>query len=587
MNNQNYKKIALLLATFLSGTVLATGCGPTTEEPSVDPTKTTIIKLQNYDCGYGRDYLVETAKKFQDAVKDVSYETGKTGVYIDILPTQTNATGNELLTNLPNSNYEVFFTNEIHPALLKNNGYLMDISDIMNATSADNVGRFAEETSIYDRMYPDWQNYYLEDDGSMYGFPLFMQFYNFTYDAELLETKKMYIRKDSTDTKLNFTSDKSQFSTGPDGKTGVIDGVDYSLDDGMPATYDQFYLWCDALSNTAGVLPIHYSGIYQQHVDFALQQLWAEFEGADNVKACWTFDGTEMSDLINVDDNGNVTYLPTTEITTENGYMVQKQEGRYRAMQFAKKLADNSAKWINPYSFSGSESHTEAQGTYISSKYTTEPILMLAEGGYWESEASDAFAKLENRKGGKHDRKFALLPTPKYSRDQVGERSTLLTNTGGSVVVKKSVENAANKQAIIDFLLFFNSEEMMAFENTQCPLSRPFEYEISEETRNSMTNYQKSVYDRTHHANVDVVFAGDRNEFTFANYDQLDYYYYVFYSRYKPNSDITSYLSVKTFKDYSTVTPEAYFNGFYNYFTHKNTANSKSVWESMLNKIQG
>lgn len=438
MNQQNRKKLALLIATVLSGTAVMASCGGNNGEGKPDPTKTTYIYLQNYDCGYGREYLIETAKKFEEAVKDISYEEGKTGVHIEMLHTQTNSTGKGLLTNLPSSQYEVFFTNEIHPTLLKTNGFIMDISDIMNATSADNIGRFAGETSIYDRMYPDWQDYYLEEDGSMYGFPLFMQTYNFTYDAELLETKKMYIRKDSTDAKLNFTSDKAQFSTGPDGKTGVIDGVDYSLDDGLPATYDQFYLWCDALANSAGVIPIHYSGIYQQHIDFALQQLWAEFEGKDNVKACWTFDGTEMSDLINVDDSGNVTYLPKTAITTENGYMVQKQEGRYRAMQFAEKLADNRAKWINPYSFSGSESHTEAQGTYISSKYTTTPILMLAEGGYWEAEATESFTKLENRNGGKHDRKFALLPTPKYSREQVGERSTLLTMTGGSVVVKIS-----------------------------------------------------------------------------------------------------------------------------------------------------
>lgn len=149
------------------------------------------------------------------------------------------------------------------------------------------------------------------------------------------------------------------------------------------------------------------------------------------------------------------------------------------------------------------------------------------------------------------------------------------------------METAANKQAIIDFLLFFNSEEMMEFQNTHCPLARPFDYELSEETRNSMTTYQKSMYDRTHHANVDVVFAGDRNDFTFANFDQLDFYYYIFYSRYNKDSDLTSYLSVTTFKDYPSVTAEQYFNGFYNYLTHKNTANSISVWEAMLNKIQG
>ena len=162
MNQQNRKKLALLIATVLSGTAVMASCGGNNGEGKPDPTKTTYIYLQNYDCGYGREYLIETAKKFEEAVKDISYEEGKTGVHIEMLHTQTNSTGKGLLTNLPSSQYEVFFTNEIHPTLLKTNGFIMDISDIMNATSADNIGRFAGETSIYDRMYPDWQEYYLE-----------------------------------------------------------------------------------------------------------------------------------------------------------------------------------------------------------------------------------------------------------------------------------------------------------------------------------------------------------------------------------------------------------------------------------------
>ena len=64
------------------------------------PTDKTIIFYQNYDCGYGSEYIEETCKKFAEAVKDVSYEEGKTGVYFEPYISKTDATGKELVNSL-------------------------------------------------------------------------------------------------------------------------------------------------------------------------------------------------------------------------------------------------------------------------------------------------------------------------------------------------------------------------------------------------------------------------------------------------------------------------------------------------------
>ncbi len=563
------KKLSLLLAGMLATSTMVgfVGCGPTgdeTEKP--DASTTTYVKLLHYDAGYGREYLEKTAAAFQEAVKDVEYEPGKKGVYIDIEHSKTSSTGDSLLQSLASSQYDVYLTSGIDPVAAKKNGYIMDVSSLVNAKSSDaqSVSRFADTTSIYDRMYTEMQDYYSNDDGSYYVTPVFLLSYNFFYDAELVESKGLYIKDGSTDSELTFTKSYAAAAKG-------VDGVKGTADDGMPETYDQLYLWLAAVKDK-GMIPIHYSGLYQQHADFALQQFWADFEGYEKAKACWSFDGTVMDDLINVSDNGTVSYLDPTAITVENGYMVQKQEGRYRVLQLAKKLADSmktDKPLINTIAFSPSENHTEAQGTYITSKYTQQPIMLFAEGSYWEAEASDKFASLESRKGGKLDRKFAVLPTPKYTRAEVGtdSRTTLLISAGLSMLLHKNVETQTNAQAVKDFFMFFNKAENMDMQHAESSSARPFSYEIDSTVSATMSHYLKNYHALLNNERTDVVFTCANNSFYRANIDNLDRYYWLFFSNYKEGTDQTSYYTIKTFKENSNnenlVTAEDYFNGLY------------------------
>ncbi len=584
--------LALVLAAVVSTTAVAgtlTGCfggGETSVKP--DATQTTYVKLLHYDAGFGRTYIEKTARAFEEAVKDVEYETGKKGVYIDIEHTQTSATGKSLLETLPSSPYDLFLSNGNSVETLKNSGAVMDLTSLAKAKSSDEntLSEYADETSIYERMFADAQENYTATDGKMYSLPVFLMSYHLYYDAQLVADRGLYIKDGSTDTQLSFTKNLAQAQKG-------VDGVKGTADDGLPETYDQFYLWLAKVEDS-NITPMHYSGLYQQHIEFALQQFWADFEGKDNVKACWTFDGTKMKDLINVDDEGNVTYLPETEITLENGYMVQKQEGRYRVMQLAKKLADSMStadKWIHNYAFSGSETHTEAQGTFVASKYSSKPILMFADGSYWEAEASDKFSAYESRNGGKLDRKIAVLPTPKYSRADVGEdsRTTVLADVGLDMYAHKHVETATNKQAVIDFLMYFNQAEQMDMQHAESASMRPYTYEIDSVVSANMSHMLKDYYALMTSERTDVVSTTANNDFVRANTDALDRYYWIFYSQFREDGDEKSYLSVKTFKENTShevlVTAEDYFNGFYRYFTKRLKADSKTVWEDMLSKI--
>ena len=426
------KLTSLTLASLLAALPLA-GCGGGSNNGGGGdlPSDKTIVRLLCYDAGYGRTYIEKVARAFEEEVKDVSYEAGKTGVYLDITQSPTSSVGEEVLTSLPNSNTDMFFSNG-HTALeLQNNGYVMDITELVKASSndANPISEFAEETSIYDRMYDDFREYLTTPDGKMYSVPLFLMTYNLTYDVDLVKKEGLYIREDSTDEKLVLTDKIASASVG-------VDGVKGTEDDGLPETYAQFILWMDAL--TVNTTPLHYQGGMLMR---AMSNFWADFEGKDNVKGCYTFDGTVMSDLVDtINDDGTVTYMDPTEITVENGYLVQRQEGRYRVLELMEKIA-NSMKGTKPYVYKKGwpsvENHKQAQKTYIMSTYNDDkPIVMFAEGGYWETEAVDVFNKLP---GGNTGRNFAILPTPKYSREDVGVNSR---RTGQNKAVTSSSEKA-------------------------------------------------------------------------------------------------------------------------------------------------
>lgn len=569
------KKIRLLApalaAMMVSG--MAAGCRGRDGDGTVDTSTTTVISVLNYDCGYGREYLENTAKAFQEAVKDVEYEPGKKGVYIDISHQTTGSTGRELLTNLANLSYDVFFSNsEIKSNGLKNSGNVADITKYVKASSDDeeSVSRFTEKTSIYDRMFSDFRIAHTATDGKMYDLPLFMGTYNFTYDAELVAKKGLYIAKGSTDEKLILTKNLSARSLG-------VDGIPDTEDDGLPETWAQFYLWLDEIVD-AGCTPMHFWG---PMMGWALANMWMDMETPETLKACWSFDGTVMSNLVDkINPDGSVTYLEPTAITTENGYLVQKQESRYRALQIAKRIADStrgSKPWINEQKLTGT--HKDAQGTFLTSKYDTKPIVLFAEGGYWEAEATSIFKGLESRKGGKMDRKLALLPIPKYSREDVGTdaRRTKGVSTGLDMFLHKSIETKASRQAVIDFFMFFNRSENMAAQNQASSQPRPYEYGI-EGVKDQMSYYDKSVYNLLHSDKTDVVYMGDNNAFTIANADKLNDYYWIFYSRYKDGSDEAIYTPTRAFLDNPSLTAERYFEGMY-------TQYASGEWARMLANV--
>ncbi len=567
------------------------GGGGNNSAPSEN--EVTYVRLLHYDAGYGRTYLEKTKKLFEEAVKDVEYEPGKKGVYIDIDNSLVSSTSEHVLSTLENSDKDIFFPNLVDPLAIENNGHVMEISHLLNADRSDEgwekISPFVDEVSIKDRMFDEMADYFTskKDGESMYATPGFMLSTHLYYDVDLVESRGLYIADGSTDTDITLTDDITDRQKGPDGRAGTTD-------DGMPETYAQFYLWMAAMEDQ-GITPLHFAGKIPYHLDLALAQFWADYEGATNVKACYTFDGTVMTNLVDeIDANGNVTYRQPTAITFQNGYEVQAQESRYRVMQLAKKISDTigtPTSWVHPYATTPSETHTSAQTTYLTSTITSEPIMLFAEGSYWEAEAKATFDEMSGYGKGKMDRKIAVFPVPKYSRDQIDpdNRTTVFAQVSTDIFINKAVETRSNKQAVIDFFMFYNMAQNMDMQQNEASSIRPYDYELDATVQSEMSYLAKDYYRLMNDENTDVVFGHANNNFVRANIDNFDRYFWVFYSQFNDH-DSASYACVDTFRNHndpteainSYVTAESYFKGFEYLYT--NRASGKSEWQLMLER---
>ena len=83
-------------------------------------------------------------------------------------------------------------------------------------------------------------------DGKYYALPHYETYMGVSYDVSLFESKLLYFSANPDNGNNGFITSKTEKrSMGPDGKTGVQNGIDYSLDDGLPSTYEEFFKLCD------------------------------------------------------------------------------------------------------------------------------------------------------------------------------------------------------------------------------------------------------------------------------------------------------------------------------------------------------
>ena len=335
MKNKIGKIVCLALAfTCVASTFGA--CTGTTPGEKIDKNKTQLY-VGLVPSGYGNSWLYKAIERFEAEYATYEFEpgTGKKGaqIIVDDVPY-----GNTIATSLPTARYEVVYTEDVNYFDLINKNLLYDMTSIINAEFEDkDVGGNAITSTLADKIAVDYIKEVYTHNNKIYALPFVANDRGIIYDRDLFEEKGYFFiatDPDSNDYTAYKQSDgkyllgkesdvDTELSQGRDGKPGT-------WDDGLPATYEQFFALFGQMI-TDGVTPITWSGMYASYYTNWITGLWANNEGYDQMLLNYSFDGTATTIVESVDANGNVTLKDPIQITHNIYLLAHTIHNRYPA----------------------------------------------------------------------------------------------------------------------------------------------------------------------------------------------------------------------------------------------------------------
>lgn len=553
------KWLSFLLAIAFG--LCVTGCD---SGDQIDKTKTQLY-VNIYYAGLGDEWINNYARAFEEFYKDYEFEpgTGKKGA--EVIIDHSYASGMDTVTGLANSRAEVIWAENTPYHQLILNDLALNISDITSTPLME----FGETKSIEQKIDPSMLSYYKAYDNNVYAIPHFDYIRCVIYDVDVFEGKL-------TNGNGFYIAQDGGFTTGLEGQPKKSNGPDNqpnTYDDGLPATYEEFF---DMLNQMVkmGITPFTWPGQYAD-ADAITKNLWANFEGGE-MSYNYTFRGL-ATDLVDIGADGQVIRREPLELTDANAYQVFHQEGRYRALQFTQKLVSES-RYYSDFAFSPSHSHVQATEEFL---YNVTPrdqrFAMLVSGVWWEEEADDIFTSLEqiNEAYGKENRRFAIMPMPHYNNEysndnyysgeksKIGNQQTLVLDTQTVVYINKNI--APEKEDIAKkFLRFTSSDESIIghLESISVPRSLNLSGDQPlEEVAINMTNYARSVLEFRENANIVAPYSENRFQWSV----NTDMGFGNFRSFYSP---------VFTLKEHPEITPKEYFEGVAEY--------NAGMWQNWL-----
>ncbi len=515
------KKFCVFLACALLFTVAAFSFGACERKGSglnqkIDPTKTQLY-VSSYNGGYGKEWLDSAIRRFEAKYANEHYEEGKTGVQVMVIDGKN--VGTSVLSTISSSPAEVFFTEGVYMSDFVSGGYVEDITDIVT----EKLTEYGETKSIEEKFTSAQKDYFgVTENGEThyYMIPHYQSFRGFIYDVDLFDEEKLFIAKNGAPSEslqedgsfggtYKFTNQSGVKSAGPDGKYGTYD-------DGMPATYEEFYALCDKLGSK-GIVPISYAGSVQVYYDDFLTALEADVEGLTNMMANYNFSGEVDSiiDLETLSDNGSSYDTITKEMSNKDGYLMARVEGKYKALEFTERLIKGGmyGSYFSSYCFD-STSNIENQSKFLYGRYGGEKtIAMIVEGSFWENEADGIFKSMATKYGdqaGRYSRRFAIMPFPKADETRIGERLTIVDSLLSAGFIKSGLPSY-KREIAANFLQFVNTDESLREFNVLTGAPKSLEYDLNPEDEGKLSYFGKSVMEMRNDENTDIVYPASSN----------------------------------------------------------------------------
>ena len=476
MKKKTNKIISLLVAcATLAACLPFAACGESGTK--VDKTKAQL-HVSVYNGGVGRDWLDAYIARFQEAYKDYEFIPGKKGVQVWVTPHKSSVA--DLSGKFNGAKEDVYFLEYVNYYDMIAQGHFMDITDMVVNDPLDEYG---ENVTIESKLHEKVKEYLKTSDGKYYALPHTQSPTLLTYDADLFDRMNLYFDANGV---IGKKSTDSGLSKG-------VDNVAGTYDDGLPATYKQFFQLC-AKMKQRGIAPIIWSGMYDFYTTRFLKELRVDFEGAEQAMTAYDFDGTMTHIVDKIDAEGNITYKDPVTITEENGYEMLSSAGYYYAYKFFEEIINGE--YYSNKSFNDSISHKDAQETFLLSSFeaTEQDIGMLVEGLYWVNESKGFFKAMEAYPNASlEERNLRVMPLPKATSAQVGQKTTLVDSISqlafsSAYVPEERIELAKT------FLRFCSTQASMEEFLLQTGLTRNYVVNY-DNIYNELSPYSQSVVD--------------------------------------------------------------------------------------------
>ena len=428
-----------------------------------------VLEVITFDGGVGSEWLRKAAAEFTQLNQDrEDFQEGKVGVQINVKADRSCGGGNLRTAELKQ---DVYFTENIDYYYMTNNNKFADITDILTTPNADDGGKTIE--SKLDRNL----SAYLNRNGSYYAVPFYDNTYGLIYDKDLFKENGFYMTDEG-----NFTSNETEFGTGPNGVAG-------DWDDGLPRTYAEFKKMMDYMVAN-NVTPYAYAnGTGSEYAMRAMNVLWSDYEGYDRMQLNYTFDGEDDSIISSFDASGNPV-LSTETITVSNGYKLKSQAGKYYALKFAKEILTSNSKYYLP-----GGGNYDAQYVFTNNKYLggseNKPVAMLIEGSWWENEARKEGNFEDAMSHGASEFNYGFMPIPKVDESHLGDATLICLNDSYGFIAS----NTKKLKLAKEFMAFLHDDKHLSAFTAETSMTRSFNYTIKESDKASLTTFGKELMD--------------------------------------------------------------------------------------------
>lgn len=532
-----YKTIIALVMSVVAMSSVVACSGRDDDIETIDSSKTQL-EISNFNGGFGGEWLEIAKARFEELYKDTSFEEGKVGVQVRITPTKDQGTA--LADLMSTSGMHIYFTQGIDYYDCVNRGLLADITDVVTGSLSD----YGENKTIESKFNDQQKSFLKTSENKYYGIPHYASYDGIQYDVDLFEEKGFYFAADpnvdANTTKYNtwldngnngFIMDKTDTrSNGPDGKPNTSD-------DGLPATYEEFYKLLDYIVD-GGCTPFVWTGQFRSdYIKGLISSLAVDYEGYDQMMLNYTFNGTATHLVKSIDDNGNVTFEEPTQIDNTNGYMMLKSAGRYYGMSFYQQITSKST-YYNSSCFNETVSHLGAQQEFLFSRpEAKKPIAMLAEGSYWVNESKDTFATIAAQYDEEYsimNRKLGMMPLPKVSEKQIGEGQTVQDGLSSYCLINATC-TGVHLDLAKKFLKFVNTDESLREFTVTTNSPKSLNYDLTESDLEKLSYYGKCIWNIKETS--DVVYPVSTNSIFMSNSHALMYTMLIDVEQYDPAAD--------------------------------------------------